>query len=757
MANSAVYLQAWFAYRSIAGEMSYAPGDPPTSLTKTANVRNDYTARSTTVGQPDQNLVVSNPVPTDYPWQAGHPEFNYCWLYAVVLYEVLDPWGQPGSCTLTIPGVGTWTAGTTGAPRDVVLYLDTGAGTATSLDDDPGAAGPNLWPTVNLTATGNAVPPGVLNLSATGPGAAFVTWSGGTDGQSLVPGTSYSIGAALSSPLYRISSMTLDGSPSANPAAFVGDSNDHTVVAITETETRIINLSLTLQPSENCPAGSILRAVSRQGHLLVSTGAPDGMAILSTVGQQGQDITINSTVPALATDTSVNILCSGASNLQRVKTLTVNGVQQVGDNTSVFMMPVTLTPGVTDVAVAAVITTDAACEPTGYDPERRACPEGTVWNGTTCIPIDDGSHGCPPGTAWDPTVQACVALPPVCPPGTYWNGTACVSLPADPPRPQCPPGTYWNGTACVAYTTPCPPGTHWNGTACVPDVQPCPPGTVYNPVTGACDPIVPPIEGDTTGSIEVRARLNGEWVQARCDMGGTSQVTPYVFTLVAPGSYTVSASFESPSTSQAFSSSRSVVVVAGQTSYVQFDWYEHMTGETGSNEIQVYAHAGPDDVMALIRVQRTSPDIDVSGNSPFALAIPAGSDGSFTITGNYNGLTRTASVTTIAPGVGESGQVYVVHLYFPAVELPGAGEVTDPQPPTDYDSDDTGGFTVCWQDDGGIWKKRHVLHTGAPGSTKPERTMHQLGAYRTRRYEFEHTARKPLVLVGVEEDVEVLK
>lgn len=633
-------------------------------------------------------------------------------------------------------------------------------------ETDPATTGP-AYTLGELTATLQAAPPVTahLSLSASGPGAAYVTWTGGTDGQELVDGTEYSVEASLSSPLYVITGVTLDGAPSANPATFTGDGNDHAVAAATEPATRNIYTSLTLVNNGGCPAGTRPEMICRSGSLIVQ-GTEDQTMISGTAPGGASILTLNGAIITDATESTINIGAGGSWVGQRLASLTINGspatflgASAARGNLGGWYSPADIAPGTGDVTVAAVIMADALCQPEPYDPERRACPIGTVWNGTTCIPVDDGSHGCPPGTSWDPTVGACVTLPNVCPPGTYWNGTACVTMPGEPPRTQCPPGTYWNGTACVAYTTPCPPGTHWDGTACVPDTSPCPPGTVYNSMTGACDPIVPPSPDDTTGAIEVRARLNGEWVQARCDTGGASRVTPALFEDVAPGSYTVSASFESPATTQAFSSSRSVVVVAGQTSYVQFDWYEHRTDQTTLNEIQVYAHAGAEDVSALIRITRSTPDVDVSGQSPFALAVPSGADGLFTITGVYGGHTRTASVTTIAPA-GATGSVYVVHLYFPANEFTvttGVGSVTDPQPPTDYDPDETAGFTICWQDEGGIWKKRHELGTGTPGHTKPERTMHQLGAYRTRRYEFEHTARKPLVLVGIEEDVEVLK
>lgn len=196
MANSIVYLQAWFAYRSIAGQVVVYPTDPPLSITKTANVRMDYCATSTSFGQPDQNIHVSNPVPTTYPWQAGYPEFNYCWLYAVVLYEVVNIWGQPGSCSLTVDGVGSWTASTTGAARDIALYVDTDAGLATHLplvEGDPSPSGLNLWPTITVAAVGDAVPPAhVITGDITGSGAVTVSIEGGADepaiGASFYPG-----------------------------------------------------------------------------------------------------------------------------------------------------------------------------------------------------------------------------------------------------------------------------------------------------------------------------------------------------------------------------------------------------------------------------------------------------------------------------------------------------------------------------------------------------------------------------------------
>ena len=90
-----------------------------------------------------------------------------------------------------------------------------------------------------------------------------------------------------------------------------------------------------------------------------------------------------------------------------------------------------------------------------YQLRRRACPQGSVSDGSGCVP---------------------------CAPGTYYDTTACV---------PCPAGTFnvWAGAfACAA----CPPGTFSNGsaTACLD----CPVGT-YSAAGGVCleCDVVPPV------------------------------------------------------------------------------------------------------------------------------------------------------------------------------------------------------------------------------------------------------------------------
>lgn len=84
-----------------------------------------------------------------------------------------------------------------------------------------------------------------------------------------------------------------------------------------------------------------------------------------------------------------------------------------------------------------------------------SCLEGTYLSNNVCVAIPSQ---CPYTLIWDTTYKRCVPQGNSCPQGTYFNGYSCL------PYRKCELGLIWSNenVQCV-----CPDTSHWNGKECV--------------------------------------------------------------------------------------------------------------------------------------------------------------------------------------------------------------------------------------------------------------------------------------------------
>jgi hypothetical protein len=103
----------------------------------------------------------------------------------------------------------------------------------------------------------------------------------------------------------------------------------------------------------------------------------------------------------------------------------------------------------------------------------------TITSGVTASPAAAAHRPCPLGSRWDPNAAECLPYNQQCPDGRVYNGTTCVDIPAPPapaptppgppPGSRCPVGQFWNPNAgeCFDYSQQCPPDEVYDGRACV--------------------------------------------------------------------------------------------------------------------------------------------------------------------------------------------------------------------------------------------------------------------------------------------------
>jgi hypothetical protein len=63
---------------------------------------------------------------------------------------------------------------------------------------------------------------------------------------------------------------------------------------------------------------------------------------------------------------------------------------------------------------------------------------------------------------------------------------------------------------------------------------------------------------------------------------------------------------------------------------------------------------------------------------------------------------------------------------------------------------------VRWREANGAWSIEHPVSLGEVGQHEVFMTLHQCGSYRARQYEFSHSDATSWILMGVDEDVELL-
>ncbi|MGL4952611.1 MAG: PBP1A family penicillin-binding protein, partial [Culicoidibacterales bacterium] len=132
-------------------------------------------------------------------------------------------------------------------------------------------------------------------------------------------------------------------------------------------------------------------------------------------------------------------------------------------------------PSVLAPAGTAAANTETAWFIKGTEPQQTlTCPNGQVFEGSTCKPIT-----CPNGQVLEGST--CKPKPVACPNGQVLEGSTCKPI-------TCPNGQVLEGSACKPIV--CPEGQVLEGSACKPIV--CPEGQVLEGSTCVAIPVVVP-------------------------------------------------------------------------------------------------------------------------------------------------------------------------------------------------------------------------------------------------------------------------